>query len=88
MCAPLAVCELSHLVCEQNDPDLSFKLLDNIHQPFLLTQGILWEQKMLQSENAKVDYQWSRESHQLYEYKISMVCTAMEGHMYMADIHQ
>ena len=80
-----ALCEFSLLVSQQNHSDLSLKALDHTLKRFYQKKGIFCKQKMLKSAKAKVDDQFSKQSHQLREQKIHKILAAMEADVYGAE---
>jgi hypothetical protein len=86
MGAVRALCELSVLVNQQNHSDLFLKTLDNALKRFYQRKGIFRQQKMSKSANAKVDNLLATESNQICEQKIHLIRTAMEAHVYGAEM--
>jgi len=72
------LCQFCLLVRQQNHSDLSIEELDNALKRYYQTNGIFRDQKMWKSGKAKVDHQFTMESHHLREHEISKIRAAME----------
>jgi hypothetical protein len=85
MGAVRALCELSLLVCQQNDSDLSLEALDGALRQFYKKKGAFRDQKLSKSAQAKVDDLLAKESHLLHEQKIHKISAALEAVVYGAE---
>jgi len=80
-----AVCEFSLLVRQQNHSDQSITTLDDALKRLNQKKGIIWEQTMSKSAEAKVDNLLATEFHQLCERNIDKTRAAMEALVYEAE---
>jgi hypothetical protein len=80
-----AYSEFSLLISEQNHSDLSLNTLDDALNPFYQQKGIFREQIMSKSAEPKVDDLLATDSHQLQEYMIHMIRSAIETLVYEAE---
>ena len=85
MGAVQAVCKFSLLVSQQNDSDLSLKVLFAQLNRFYQKKSIFPEHKVLKSAKAKVDDLLATESHQLHEQRIHKIRATMEALLHGAE---
>jgi hypothetical protein len=80
-----AYSEFSLLISQQNHSDLSLNTLHDALNPFYQQKGIFREQIMSKSAEAQVDDLLATDSHQLQEYMIHMIRSAIETLVYEAE---
>jgi len=78
MAAVQASWEFSLLVSQQNHSNVFLTAVDNALKQFYKKKGAFQEHKVLKSAKVKVDEQFARESHQLWEHMIHTISAAME----------
>jgi len=86
MGAVWALCEISLLVSQPNNSDLSLTVLDNALKWWYKKKGAFREKKISKCVKAKVDEQLAWESPPLWAQKIHEIWPAMEVQVYGAEM--